>query len=235
VTLTLHDWDVSACTTFTSFLINSSALTTVDFNKWTLNSSPIVMNSMFQGCAKLETVNCNDWDTSAVTNMTYMFSNCAALTDPNIADWDTSAVTNMSLMFYSCGSLTTPNVGSWDTSAVQDMSYMFYGCTALTEPGVSGFSVPLVTTMGQMFDGSTLTTAAYDEILIAWAAQAPNLKSNVPLHAGSSTTYSTGSPTVARAVLTDTYNWTITDGGSAGTPYPGDSGPAEWWWRRRHN
>lgn len=57
--------------------------------------------------------------------MSYAFDNCLALTSVNCNNWNTSSVTNMNHMFYQCCSLTNVPVSNWDTSKVEDMGYLF--------------------------------------------------------------------------------------------------------------
>lgn len=73
-----------------------------------------------------------DFDTSAVTDMSYMFYNCDELTTLDLSNFDTSKVTNMEGMFQACNILTTLNLSSFDTSYVTNMVSMLYGCPKLT-------------------------------------------------------------------------------------------------------
>jgi hypothetical protein len=62
--------------------------------------------------------------------------------------------------------------------------------------------------MENMFLNVTLSTANYDSLLSGWSTL-PSLQNNVTFSAGNSKY----SDSVARSVLTDQYNWIITDGG----------------------
>ena len=72
-----------------------------------------------------------DVDTSNVTNMNSMFNSCSALTSLDVSNFNTSKVTNMLYMFYGCSALTSLDLSGWDTSKVTDMNGMFIGCDAL--------------------------------------------------------------------------------------------------------
>lgn len=72
-----------------------------------------------------------DFDTSAVTDMSYMFYGCN-LTKLDLSSFNTSAVTDMSFMFYNCNRLTTLDLSNFNTSAVTNMSRMFLYCSNLT-------------------------------------------------------------------------------------------------------
>jgi hypothetical protein len=65
--------------------------------------------------------------------------------------------------------------------------------------------------MLNMFSSVTLPTATYSAILVGWAAQV--VKTGVTFTGGLSKYDASGA--TARATLTGTYTWTITDGGPA--------------------
>ena len=117
------------------------------------------MNSMFQSCSALTTLDISKFNTSNVTNMSYMFEYCRSLTTLDVSNWDTSKVTDMNNMFYECKALTTLDASKWDTSKVTDMRNMFYYCNALTALDVSNWDTSNVTNMYCMFQYcSALTT-----------------------------------------------------------------------------
>jgi hypothetical protein len=65
-----------------------------------------------------------------------------------------------------------------------------------------------------MLTNSGLSSINYNKLLISWANQATNIKSNVPFGAGT-IEYTTVSAQTAHNTLTSApYNWNITDGGA---------------------
>ena len=63
-----------------------------------------------------------------------------------------------------------------------------------------------------MLDNCGMNSQNYNDLLVDWAAQAPNIQTNVIF--GATNNYYYNSAVAARAILTDApYNWTITDGG----------------------
>ena len=117
------------------------------------------MSYMFRLCSNLTTLDVSNFNTSAVTNMSYMFSNCRNLSTLDVSSFNTSAVTNMSYMFDACSNLTTLDVSNFNTSAVTNMSYMFPNCSNLSTLDLSSFNTSAVTNMSSMFNGcSNLTT-----------------------------------------------------------------------------
>ena len=139
---------------------------------------------MFKGCASLTTLDLTNFNTSNVTGFGNVFQGCSSLTTLDLSSFDTSSATNTVLMFYHCPNLTTLDVSSFDTSSVTSMQLMFYGCTNLTDLDIKHFDVSSVTNASNFLGQSNnaLTTAAYDELLEAWAVQ--NVQPNVPWHFG---------------------------------------------------
>ena len=86
------------------------------------------------------------------------------------------------------------------------MNALFYG-TAFDQ-NLSSWDVSSVASMTSMFNTGSLSDSNYDAILLGWSQL--SLQSNVTAHFGSAQY----TQSAARAVLTDTYSWTITDGGS---------------------
>ena len=105
----------------------------------------------------LESIKCDNLDTSKVENMSHMFymgkddaTKGSALTTLDVSNFKTANVTNMSNMFCGCDSLTSLDVSKFNTTSVTDMSYMFYDCSALTSLDLN-FNTSKVTTMSSMF------------------------------------------------------------------------------------
>jgi surface protein len=143
-------------------------------------------------------------DVSQITDMSEVFINKTSF-NQDIGSWDTSNVTTMLAMFTSASSFNQ-DIGSWDVSSVTNMNAMFYG-TAFDQ-NLSSWDVSSVAGMTSMFNTGSLSDSNYDAILLGWSQL--TLQSNVTAHFGSAQ-YTQSD---ARTVLTDTYNWTITDGGS---------------------
>jgi surface protein len=156
------------------------------------------------------------WNTSNVTIMRAMFIEASSFNQP-IGGWNTSSVTNMLSMFSSATSFNQ-NISSWNTSSVQNMASMFSSATSFNQD-LGTWSIASLTDATSMFDQSGLSSNNYNNLLVGWAAE-PTIQSSVPFGAlttsGAVTTgiyYTTFAARNARNVLTNTYGWTITDGG----------------------
>ena len=127
-------------------------------NTW-VTSNVSNMDSMFQNCSSLTSLDVSGFDTSNITNMANMFYGCSNLTSLDLSGFDTSQVTVMYTMFYNCSNLTSLDLSGFDTSNVTSMYGMFSGCSGLTSLDLSGFDTSNVTGMGSMFSGCSGLTS----------------------------------------------------------------------------
>ena len=72
-------------------------------------------------------------DTSNVTNMNSMFNGCSSLTTLDLSGLNTSNVTTMQEMFSGCTSLTSLNLSDLNMKKLQYVAHMFYDCSSLTD------------------------------------------------------------------------------------------------------
>lgn len=106
---------------------------TVEVKELTLTDKVTTLESMFDGCSKLISVNANGWDTNSARSMSRMFYGCSALTDIEyINRFSTANVEDMSEMFRHCKSLTELDLHTWNTVKVKNMTRMFENCMSMT-------------------------------------------------------------------------------------------------------
>ncbi len=127
-------------------------LESIDGMKYLDTSNVSIMNYMFSGCSKLQSLDLSHFNTSKVKMMMHMFKGCSSLTALDLSSFDTSNVTRMNSMFSGCTSLTSINLSSFNTSRVTSMESMFSGCTNLTQVDVSSFDTSKVKNLSFMFD-----------------------------------------------------------------------------------
>ena len=138
-----------------SFLFNDGNVDNPNVPNYTISGKPVSYR-----CSKVTSkVGFKDFDTSAVTNMSYMFNSCSNLTTLDLSNFNTSAVTNMSSMFFNCRNLTTLDLSNFNTSAGTNMSSMFYDCRNLSTMDLSSFNTSAVTNMNNMFAYCTKLTS----------------------------------------------------------------------------
>ena len=201
----ISTWDVSGATNMKSMFKRASAFNQ-DISIWDVSGVTNMEDMLREASAFNQPIGV--WDVSSVTTMEGMFQSALAF-NQDINDWVVGSVKNMSGIF-SGASAFNQRISDWDVSTVTDMSWMFSGATAFDQ-SLTGWDINSVTTMEEMFKNVTLSTANYDSILTAWAAQP--VQSNVVFDGGNSQ-YSTGAATTARGELTGPpKNWVITDGG----------------------
>ncbi|MBL6899197.1 MAG: BspA family leucine-rich repeat surface protein [Gammaproteobacteria bacterium] len=200
--------DVSQITDMSNVFMNKTSFNQ-DIGSWDV-SSVTTMLSMFTSASSFNQ-DIGSWDVSSVTNMNAMFYNATSF-NQDIGSWDVGRVEFMWAMFRDATSFNQ-DIGSWDVSSVTNMTNMFNNASAFDQD-LGSWNVSNVTRMDYMFDNSALSNNNYDAILLGWSQL--TLQSNVPAHFGSAQY----TQSVARAVLTDTYNWTITDGGVGDSTSP---------------
>ena len=132
----------------------------------------------------------------------------AYLFNQDISGWDTHLVTDMSNTFRTAINFNA-NIAGWNTSAATNMSAMFYSAFSF-DRNIGSWNMLSVTTVGSMFTSAGPSSSNYDALLNGWAAQ--NVLTGKSF-AGGLSVYTSAS-TAARATLTGTKTWTITDGGA---------------------
>lgn len=202
----IANWDVSGIQTFDNMFDNATAFNQ-DLSAWD-TSSATSMKEMFRYANAFNSS--VGFDTSSVQDFTGMFYAAHNFNHPSVTNWNTSAATTMNSMFSFASSFNQPL--NFDTSNVTDMLEMFNGASSFQQ-SLGGFSI---SSIPDSFDFGNLVfhdmgRIAYNETLNGWAAQAPNVPSNVVVSFGSSQYTVTGE--TARETLVSTYGWTISDGG----------------------
>ena len=165
------------------------------------------LSNTFRNCTSLVSPNLSSWDVSSVTNMAFMFH--SSTFNGDISNWDVSSVTNMGDMFYN--STFNGDISNWDTSSVTNMYKMFYNSTFNGD--ISNWDINQVSNFTNFMTNVTLSTANYDALLIAWAAQGAMAYSGTVNFGGSKYTAG-GDAAAARATLVTAWGG-ITDGGTA--------------------
>ncbi len=137
------------------------------------------MDSMFNGCTNLKTIDMSAVDMQgARVSMDSLTSNCGALetfkapknaspTDMGsmfycnyalknvigLETWDVSSCDDMSFAFYLCESIETLDLSTWETTGTTDMEATFGNMETLKTIDLSSFDMNGVTTMHQLFWG----------------------------------------------------------------------------------
>jgi surface protein len=209
----IGDWNVSRVNAFNSMFQNNLGFNnggSSNINNWVINTTSTVnMSRMFQNATAFNQ-DIGGWDTGSVTNMTSMLQSANAF-NQNIGSWDTSAVTSMSAMFAS-SILFNQNIGSWNTSAVTNMSSMFQSANAFNQD-IGSWDVSNVTNFTNFMLNKTAadySATNLDSIYNGWSSL-PSVQPNLSISFGSIDYTAAGQ--AGKDILTNTYGWTISDGG----------------------
>ena len=173
----------------------------------------------------------NNWDVSNVVNFTRMFRRTHELSQ-YIGDWQFGVSTNFNGMFSAKqnGIDSSWGIQNWNTTNNTSLSSTF----AYTEMGdldISSWNIENVTGFGGMLTEVNLTIEQYENLLVSWASQTPQLNQSF---SANESQIVPGSPAeTAKNTLINTYGWTITNGGyvdnftepfvhSINTSFPGE-------------
>ena len=140
-------------TSLNSFFNECSNITSLDLSNFD-TSNVTDMYRMFNKCQKLKEIKgLNNLNTNKVTNMCAMFQNCREIENLDLSHFNTSQVTRMGGMFGGCYKLKEiKGIENFITNNVTDMNSMFGECFVLTYLDLSHFNTSNVTNMKKMFN-----------------------------------------------------------------------------------
>lgn len=148
--LTVDKLNTSNITSMYAMFHNCNNLTSLDTSGFDTTNVDN-MSYMFQNCSKLTSLDLSGFDTGKVTNMNSIFAGCKALTElVGLSDWDTSAVTDISYAFQSL-TFTNLDLGGWDLTnckAARDAWNFMYSLRSIVFPNNLSVSFGI----GQSFD-----------------------------------------------------------------------------------
>ena len=119
----------------------------------------ININSIFNDCKELSSLEIINFNTYNVKSLNHMFSNCSSLTSLNLSNFNTNNVQDMSNMFCNCSSFTSLNISNFITNNVENMRGTFCNCSSLISLNLSNFNTYNVKYMNHMFSNSTSLTS----------------------------------------------------------------------------
>ena len=149
-------------------------MVTIDLSHF--NTSKVKsMQSMFQNCYALVSLDLSSFSSENLENISYMFH---MNTDSNNLEsivfsekFTISKVTTVRNMFCGCVKIKTLDLSHFDTSRVTKTDLMFYRCSSLTDLNLQNASFSQVETYDNMFTSSipsTITITVKDATEQAW-------------------------------------------------------------------
>ena len=162
-------------------------------------------DSIFWGCSNISFEYTDIPDLSEVTIMRLPFAGTSF--NSTVNNWDVSNITDMNNAFRLAGNFNQP-VNNWDVSNVTDMQNMFNAASAFNQP-INDWNVSNVENMANILNDSSFSVANLTSVYEDWSQL--TLQQNVPFSAGKIKYNASGQ--AGRDVMTNTFNWGITDGG----------------------
>lgn len=207
----INDWDTS---NFRN--INGLFSTCFSFNQpvgnWDVSNITIFANTFSDAISFNQNV--NSWNVSKATTMQSMFRSdyyqSSSFNQP-LDTWTPVSCSNFTYMFKGAH-VFNQNLSSWSSSFQAsniDMSYMFLDAVSFDQ-SLGKWEIANITNMTSMLNDCGMSRLNYEDTLISWSLQAPNIQSSVPLGAsGLQYSGSNSQVSASRAVLINDYGWTI--------------------------
>ena len=172
--LDVSNFDMSNVTLIGAMFIGCSNLTAIKL--FNLDKNNLNLNYLFQGCAKLKSLNLSGFGGLKTRMLEHTFADCSSLTSLDLSNFDTSNVGNMDALFRSNLSLTSLNLGTFDMGEVTTSTDMFKGINPKVEITLAADSPSLTNIQTQLItDGVTGAkihfngkTYYYDTATKAW-------------------------------------------------------------------
>ena len=120
---------------------------------WTTTSNLTVLDSVFQSCTSLTTVNLSSWDVSGVTRMISAFIGCTNFEGNGLDSWNTSSLVLISSTFKACNNFNK-NLSSWDVSGVTSMREGFQGTSIFEGNGLDTWVTSSLTNLEFAFQNA---------------------------------------------------------------------------------
>ncbi len=88
---------------------------------------------LFLKCTSLTTLDEENINFSATTNINKLFSDCSALTELDFSAANASSLTKADSTFYNCGKLERLNLNGFNTKSVTNLRHFLNGCNRLSQ------------------------------------------------------------------------------------------------------
>ena len=219
----IGSWDVSNATQMVGMFFIAPSFNQ-DIGSWDVSSVTSFLNTF--ALAPSFNQDIGSWDVSSVTAMAGMFLGASSFNNggsSSIGSWDVSSVTNMANMFN--GIPFNQDIGSWNVSSVTNMGSMFNNASSFNQDISAWSPATSAANFFNMLNNSGMSVENYSKWLIALANWSYDNNYTIAESLGATglqynnTTYTgigSGQYTdavSARAYLTGTRGWTITDSG----------------------
>lgn len=139
----------AACTAMSRTFCQCASLTSLDVSAWDF-SKVTTMFGFCHGCSALKTIVLPTASNPVLTNISHMLY-ATGLETVDINDFDVSAVTNMSALFNSCNNLREVIIPNWHAPNLTEPQELFAFDDHLERVDISGLTMDKVTKVTYMF------------------------------------------------------------------------------------
>ena len=205
------DWNLTSCTVMSSFLDGNTV-----FNNPISMITPLVLDFSFAFRGMILFNSSLNIDTGSATTLLRMLDNCQVF-NQTLDHLHVENVQFLNGLFWNAWAYNQP-MPSWVTSSLTNLTNFAQRAFAFDQD-ISHFNVAGLFGASNMMLASAFSKTNYDKVLNSWSGwPSQSVQTGVNAHFGTAH-YTTdplliGNPAAGRAILTGTYSWTITDGGT---------------------
>jgi len=215
VTWTSHNF--SAVTNMDSFFEYCGQVTSVDVTGWDVSNATALGAVFSLMGALVEIKGLDTWSTDSMTDMAWFCRDTDVVT-LDLTSFDVSGCAVWTNAFRNNDELISIDTTGWVTTAMTTLNTMFESCAVLEEViGMEDWDISGVSSFLNMLVTSQICTERYDAVLIGWEAQ--SVVPSLTVEFGGSKYTAGGAAEAARTALEASPNfWTINDGGEYAIP-----------------
>ena len=186
----------------------------INTGNWNVSSVTSLIKFFYICTKTVQTPLYTNWDVSSLTNLGKMHSDSTGMTiTPDVSKWNTVNLVDASGLLENCGGVKVgPNTQTWKMEKVENL-YRFVSRTGFTTKlvnlGMKYWKIPRLNMALSFSSNVAVDQTEYEEMLIAWAAQIPNVQGNTKIDVWSSR-YKAGSPAAAARAKLVAAGWVIT-------------------------
>lgn len=128
-------------TSINQLFMKCGSLEKIDVSGWDLTTKGGFVDTgyIFQHCTGLKEIKgIENWDTSYCVNLQSTFNNCSSLTSLDLSNWKVNRVTNFMSTFSGCG-VTELNLSGWEFEGSNPGSNLLGGADSLVTLDISGW------------------------------------------------------------------------------------------------
>jgi surface protein len=148
-TLDLSNWNTSNVTNFGDMFRDAIAIQKIKLPAQFVTQTAVSIVNMFFGANSLQELDCSNWDTRNIANMSYVFNGCTSLPRIDVSNWNTAKVTTINNMFQQCISLQSLTLTNWNLALCTNATTAFNACPNLQE--LNGCNISAATSLGTPF------------------------------------------------------------------------------------